>query len=638
VTAASQPATLAGAARLRARTGHVREVGTLAGLLSLCVALWIATPHFMTASNLLNVVEQSAVIGVLAVGMTFVILTGGIDLSVGSLVALSGVVFGLAVRGGASEVAGVVAALAAGVSCGIVNGALITVGRLPPFIATLGMMSVARGFALVLSDGRPISGFDASFRLLSTGRLAGVPVPTLVMLATYAAAAFILSRTVLGRYTYAVGGNEEATVLAGVNVKRVKTTVYAISGLLSALTALLLVARLNSAQPIAGISYELDAIAAVVIGGASLLGGSGTVLGTLIGALIMAVLRNGLNLLGVSSYIQQIAIGGVIIGAVLIDMTLHRRAARRVLTIALAAGVLSGCNRGADSSDRPTIALVMKTLNNAFFVEMEQGARAAADSLRLNLLVQAPEREIDVEKQMQIVENLIQRRVNALALVPNGSREIVPAVVKANQARVPVLIVDTRVDTMALRQAAGTVATFIGSDNIDGGRLAGQFIVTRLGGRGRIAILEGIPGHETGDSRLRGVREALAKHPGIVVVASQTANWERDQAFNVMQNILQSHPTVQAVFAANDVMALGAVEAIAAAGRTGRIVVVGFDAQDDARAAIREGRMDATIAQNPREMGRMAVVAAHRLLSGESLPAEQPVPIELVSKENVGTK
>jgi ribose transport system substrate-binding protein len=284
------------------------------------------------------------------------------------------------------------------------------------------------------------------------------------------------------------------------------------------------------------------------------------------------------------------------------------------------------------------VALVVKTLNNAFFIDMEQGARAAADSLGLELVVQAPEREIDVEKQMQIVENLVQRRVGVLVLVPSGSREIVPAVVKANEAGIPVVIADTRVDGAALGRAGGRIASFIGSDNVDGGRLAGEFVARRLGGRGRVAVIEGIPGHETGDSRLRGFREALAKHPGITIVSSQTANWERDQAFNVTQNTLQSHPNVQAIFAANDVMALGAVEAVRAAGGTGRIAVVGFDAQDDARAAVREGRMDATIAQNPREMGRLAVITAHRILRGEAVPAEQPVPIELVKRQDAAAR
>jgi ribose transport system permease protein len=207
-----------------------------------------------------------------------------------------------------------------------VNGLLITIGRLPPFIATLGMMSVARGFALMLSDGRPISGFSASFRALATGSVAGVPLPVVIMLVLYGAAHFVLTRVTFGRYVYAIGGNEEAATLSGVNVRVWKTAVYCIAGFVSALASLLLVARLNSAQPIAGISYELDAIAAVVIGGSSLLGGSGSVVGTLIGALIMSVLRNGLNLLGVSSFVQQVAIGTVIVVAVLVDMALRRRA------------------------------------------------------------------------------------------------------------------------------------------------------------------------------------------------------------------------------------------------------------------------------------------------------------------------
>ncbi len=305
---------------------HGREFGTLLGLLVLCAALWIATPHFLTASNLINVVEQSTIIGIIAVGMTFVIITAGIDLSVGSLVALSGIAFGTAVQQGVPIPVAALIGLGTGAACGTVNGLLITLGRLPPFIATLGMMSMARGAALMLSDGRPISGYPGGFRALATGSVLGIPVPVLLMLAIYALAHFTLVRTTLGRYTYAIGGNEEAATLSGVNVRAYKSMVYTISGLLSGVTALLLVARLNSAQPIAGIMYELDAIAAVVIGGASLMGGAGTVIGTLIGALIMAVLRNGLNLLGVPSYIQQVAIGAVIIIAVLVDMALRRRA------------------------------------------------------------------------------------------------------------------------------------------------------------------------------------------------------------------------------------------------------------------------------------------------------------------------
>jgi ribose transport system permease protein len=305
-----------------------REAGTALGLGLLCIVLWIATPYFATAANLTNVLQQSTIVGVLAVGMTFVIMTGGIDLSIGSLVALSGVVIGVTLQRGAPVPLAMLLGLLTGTIGGALNGIMITRGPLPPFIATLGMMSIARGGALLLSDGRPVSGFPASLRALASGSVMGVPAPVVLMLSLYAVGYVVLTRTVLGRYLYAIGGNEEATRLAGVSVRMVKASAYAISGLSAAVCSTLLVARLDSAQPVAGIGYELDAIAAVVIGGTSLLGGSGSVLGTLFGALIMSVLRNGLNLLGVSSYLQQVAIGVVIIAAVLIDMALRRRVQR----------------------------------------------------------------------------------------------------------------------------------------------------------------------------------------------------------------------------------------------------------------------------------------------------------------------
>ncbi|MCA1629083.1 MAG: ribose ABC transporter permease [Acidobacteria bacterium] len=302
-----------------------RQLGTLSGLVALSLVLWALSPHFLTVSNLLNIAEQATIISIVAVGMTFVIITGGIDLSVGSVLAFSGVVMASALQRGVPLPLALASGLGVGLACGAVNGLLITVGRLPPFIATLGMMSVARGTALMFTEGRPISGFSENFRWFATGEVLRVPASVVIMICVYAVAHFVLRRTKLGRYTYAIGGNEEAALLSGVGVRAYKTLVYGIAGLLSGLAAILLTARLNSAQPIAGMMYELDAIAATVIGGTSLLGGEGTVAGTLVGALIMAVLRNGLNLLGVSSFIQQIVIGSVIIVAVLIDMALKRR-------------------------------------------------------------------------------------------------------------------------------------------------------------------------------------------------------------------------------------------------------------------------------------------------------------------------
>lgn len=306
------------------RWATARQYGTVLALAGLSAALWALTPHFLTVSNLLNIAEQTSINAIVAVGMTYVIVSGGIDLSVGSIVALSGVVLGVSLQGGFPLPFALALALGAGAACGVVNGALVSLGRLPPFIVTLGMMSIARGAALVFTEGRPVSGFDPGFRSVATGDVLGVPAPIVVTVLVYLIAHAVLTRTTFGRYVYAIGGNEEATRLSGVTVRLHKTIVYGVSGLASAVAAVILTARLNSAQPIAGMMYELDAIAATVIGGTSLMGGEGRLAGTLVGALIMGVLRNGLNLLGVSSFLQQIVIGVVIIAAVLVDTVLKR--------------------------------------------------------------------------------------------------------------------------------------------------------------------------------------------------------------------------------------------------------------------------------------------------------------------------
>lgn len=311
---------------------------------------------------------------------------------------------------------------------------------------------------------------------------------------------------------------------------------------------------------------------------------------------------------------------------------------KKSILFVLATVLLAGCGRQAGHSDgtaaqsgKPVVALVVKTLNHPFFIDMQRGAEEAAKAAGVELIVQAAEREIDVERQMQIIENLIQRKVSVLVVAPSGSREIVPVVVKANQAGIPVLVVDTRVDATALKAAGGKTASFIGSDNYEGGKLAGEFMLKKMGGKARIAVLEGIPGHETGDARLSGFRDAIKGSAGMEIVASQPANWERDQGYNVFQNIMQAHPGVDALFAANDLMALGALEAIAAAGKTGKITVVGFDALDEARAAVKQGTMAGTVAQDPAQMGRVGVEWAARVLKGEVPPAEIAVPIQFIN-------
>jgi ribose transport system substrate-binding protein len=305
--------------------------------------------------------------------------------------------------------------------------------------------------------------------------------------------------------------------------------------------------------------------------------------------------------------------------------------------ILIAAVASVSCNRGpaTTSSGKPTVALVLKTLNHPFFVDMRRGAQEAADRLGVNLQVQAAEREVDVEKQMQIVENLIQTGIQALVITPSGSREIVSALVKAKNAKVPIIIVDTRVDAKAAADAGVKTETFVGSDNYAGGKLAGEYLVKVTGGKARVGILEGIPGHETGDSRMRGFLDAIKDSRGVTVAASQPANWERDQGFNVFQNMLQAHADIDSVFACSDLMALGAIEAIRSVGKTGSIKVIGFDALDDAKKAIAAGTMEASVAQFPSEMGKAAVESAVKVIRGETLPADINVRLALVTKDNV---
>ncbi|MFD8556359.1 ABC transporter permease [Streptosporangium canum] len=300
------------------------ENGALVALVVLAVALSLLSGDFLTVTNLLNVGVQAAVTAILAFGATFVIITGGIDLSVGSVAALSAIVLAwTATDAGLPWPLATVIALAVGLSCGLVNAALIAYGKLPPFIATLAMLGVARGLALVISQGSPIAMPEAVSHL---GDTIGdyLPVPVVVMLIMGLITAVILSRTYSGRAMYAIGGNEEAARLSGINVNRQKLITYALAGLFAAVAGIVLASRLASAQPQAAAGYELDAIAAVVIGGASLSGGKGRAFGTFVGALILAVLRNGLNLLSVSAFWQQVVIGVVIALAVLLD-TLRRR-------------------------------------------------------------------------------------------------------------------------------------------------------------------------------------------------------------------------------------------------------------------------------------------------------------------------
>ncbi|MEW2636357.1 substrate-binding domain-containing protein [Streptomyces sp. NPDC048389] len=622
--------------------------GALTALVVLLVAMSLLSGDFLTTQNLLNVGVQAAVTAILAFGVTFVIVTAGIDLSVGSVAALSATVLAwTATSEGVPVWLAVILAVATGIACGLVNGALVSYGKLPPFIATLAMLSIGRGLSLVISQGSPIA-FPESVSSLGDTLGGWLPVPVLVMIAMGLVTAVILGRTHIGRAMYAIGGNEEAARLSGLRVRRQKMVVYALSGLFAAVAGIVLASRLASAQPQAAQGYELDAIAAVVIGGASLAGGVGKASGTLIGALILAVLRNGLNLLSVSAFWQQVVIGVVIALAVLLD-TLRRRAgaagggaaaagtggpgakkkgaakfAVAAAIVAAVVGAVSLLNPGS-SSTTTRIGMSLSTLNNPFFVQMKDGAQAEAKAAGIELTV--TDAQNDASQQANQLQNFTSSGMKSVIVNPVDSDAVGPAVRGANKADIPVIAADRGVNN-------AQTAALVASDNVAGGRLAAKTLAEKLGGKGRIVILQGTAGTSASRERGAGFAEGLEEYPGIQVLAKQPADFDRTKGLDVMTNLLQANRGIDGVFAENDEMALGAVKALGS--RAGKSVyVVGFDGTPDGLKAVEAGTLYASIAQQPAELGRIAVRNAVMAAQGKKVESTVKVPVKVVTAENV---
>lgn len=297
-----------------------RQAGIVISLFIICLVFSIISPYFFTQRNLINVALQASINAVIAIGMTIVIITAGIDLSVGSMLALVAVITAKILTGGMPIVAAIIIGMLVGIVCGVINGTLVAGFKLQPFLVTLGTMSLYRGVALIYTNGEPIqSGFPVLFKRVIGGNIGFMPIPILIMVFVACLAFFVLKYTKLGEYIFAIGGNEEAARLSGINVKKFKVMAYGLSGLACAVGAIIMIGRLGAAEPIAGAGYELDAIAASAVGGASLAGGKGSIVGTILGALILSMLRNGLTLLNVQAFYQQVATGAIIIIAILID-------------------------------------------------------------------------------------------------------------------------------------------------------------------------------------------------------------------------------------------------------------------------------------------------------------------------------
>ena len=620
---------------------RLRErLGPLVALAGLCLLFGGLAPRFFEVSNFVNVARQISTDAILAVGMTFIIVSGGIDLSVGSVLALSTCVSGLLMGSGVALVPALGAGLGTGLVCGGVTGLLIARAGISPFIASLGMMSFARGLAMVVTQGNPVANLDRRYFFLGTGSLLGVPVPVWVTAAVALAGGFVLARMRLGRYALAIGSNEEAVRLSGISVARYKVILYVMMGGVSALAGWIVSARVASADPSAGMLMELEAIAAAVIGGASLKGGRGSILGTVLGAAIIGVLNDGLVLLGISAFWQQVLVGVVIVAAVGVDQLKARRRAsgdgipRRALwalgaalLVAAVATVVVVRRLRAEGHARAIIAVLGKASGGEFWLAVKAGAEARGDELGADVVWQGTPQETDVAKQIDLFENLIQRRVDGIAVAPTDAQALTPLIKRGIEAGIPVIAIDS--DVPARDRLA-----YVGTDNRAAGEAAGRKMVELLGGRGKVAILTGPLGAQNLRQRCDGFRAGVAGSR-IELLAEQSDNGDRQKALTVSENLLSAHPDLAGFFADTAVGGPGVAQALLARGLAGKVKVVSFDTTPALLGYLEQGVVDGLVAQQPETMGAVAVELLVKLAKGEPIAGDVDTGVAIVTREGV---
>lgn len=625
------------------------------------IALVFATPLFLQPSNMLNVLLTAAVVALIAAGQTYVIILAEIDLSVGAVLGFSAITTA-SVISQHGIVAGLAAGLAVGALAGLINGVLVTKAKMPSFIATLATMSIFAGLTLQFSQGNPVKVTNEAFLALGQGNLLGIPTPIWIMLVLGVLFGYILARTRYGRELYATGDNADAARLAGISTDRVKILAFMISGVLAATAGFILTARLGTAQPTAGTGLELAAIAAVIIGGTSLAGGRGALLGTLVGAVLLAMIDNGLNLLNVSPFLQSVVKGAVILLAVFVDRNsgVLMRVVRSGKTPAASPAAASATGTGAPSPILPKVAmisvagllvvgagittavrstddgsaadqqksatLVISTLNNPFFVSVGDGAKDQAAKLGVALDVQNANNN-DTASLNQATTALV-KKPGVLLLDPTSSEAGGSITVKANQANVPVVAFDRVPDQ-------GKLAAFIGYDAVQAGKNGAKALCDAVGGTGKVAELQGLLGTSVARDRSEGFKAGMKECPGVQVVAVQSADFDRGKALDVTTNILQANPGITGIYGANDEMALGAVAAVKSRGLLSTIKIVGNDGIGDALAAVKSGEMYATNAESPFALGQEVAKIGHAVASGEKVEESRVLQGKLITGAGV---
>lgn len=632
------------------------RLAPLLSLIILVIFFSFGSPFFFNTENIMTIALQTSVIGIMAIGVTFVIITSGIDLSLGSVVAFSGVAVGISATLGLPLPVCILAGVLAGGLCGYINGLLVTKMTIPPFIATLGLMMSVRGINMVMTDGRAIYFADyPTFKMLAQGRLFDVlPYPVFYLVVVALIAAYILKKTVIGRYVYAVGSNEVAAHLSGIKVQRVKIFVYAFCGLLTGIAGVILASRLNSGQPTVGVGYELEAIAAVVIGGTSLMGGIGTIGGTIIGAFIMSVLKNGLNLMGVSQFWQMVAMGVVVIAAVYLDtlrkkfVDLRSRKSRGIITLTFRvthsersktmrtrnfvyALSLLACMTSSVLAKDMNLPVVSKGFQHEFWQTVKMGTEAAAKELGDKTSYVGPADETQIAEQIQLVENAMAQKPNGLLLAALDANALAPLVETANSRGIKVVTFDSGVNS-------DIPVSFVATNNRKAGAEAADALAAEVGSKGKVGIIAHVAGTSSAIERSEGfIARMKEKYPDIQVLPVQYSDGDPQKAMDKTIDMIQANPDIAGIYGTNEGSTLGVANAIDSQNLKGKVKVIGFDSTEAIIAFLKSGVIQGFVVQDAYQIGYQGIKTLNAAVSGQSVPKEIDIPVKFVSAKNIDT-
>jgi ribose/xylose/arabinose/galactoside ABC-type transport system permease subunit/ABC-type sugar transport system substrate-binding protein len=613
------------------RRFHMREFTILASVLLAIAVFGSLNPRFLGLESALAILEGASSDGFMVIGMTIVIICGAFDMSVGSSMAFCGLVAAMAMKAHAPVSLAVVAALAAGAFVGWTNGVIVTRLKINPFIATLGMMSILRGVVQVITRSAPPTGFPESFLKIAWGtvftiRLPWGPLevrfPVVLLVAAMIAGDFLLRRLTYLRQVYFVGSNEEAARLTGIATARVKTFAFMLTGFLAGLTGVIVTSRTNAIDANAGLGAELRVIAAVIVGGASLSGGRGTILGSFLGLLLMQIITTGLVFIDVAAEAQQIAVGLVLILAAVIALsgpgfgrklrsllfTTRNKTMERVISIILALALIVvvvvkvGPHRpvigtAAQGPSNQHYVMISAVTGGPYWIDSKLGLADKAKELGVSAVFTGPP-TVDANAQIESVNRAIAQKVDGI-IVCAVADAVTPAIDKAIEAGIPVVCADS--DAPSSKRFS-----FIGTGNYNAGYRGGEQLAKLLGGRGEVALMY-IPGWDNLIQRIQGYKDALAKYPGIAVVKIGNDKGSQTEAEKECRAILQAFPNLAGFGCVAAVGGQGAAVAVKQAGKTGKVKIVAMDRDEATLQFIQEGVIDASIAQRTYMMTYLAL-------------------------------